>query len=312
MIIKGVDVSALPDQFGGCVPGTTLIIDGDGPAYVAAATVKRLDTGIRRFQQAILAQMFMAKAQFVRIHLTASSSHKAGRFNMLGVKPYQGNRDNKSKPALLEPLRQAIANPENWLPEFYVEMHHVLEADDGMIMDAYRLKDQGIIRSDDKDLRMTPYPYYDIKAGSVRAGEPFGWLQPSCAPAGTVELIGQGPLFFWAQMLMGDTADNVRGILRFDEKKCGPVGAYQALKDVKDIHEAANTVISGYRAIDQNPLPEGWMLWLLRWEGDTFWQYLQELNISDDNRRFLEDCAGRKWFDEGGEASSEPDGLVEG
>ena len=294
------------------MPGTTLITDGDGPAYVAAATVKRLDTGIRRFQQAILAQMFMAKAQFVRIHLTASSSHKAGRFNMLGVKPYQGNRDNKSKPALLEPLRQAMANPENWLPEFYVEMHHVLEADDGMIMDAYRLKDQGIIRSDDKDLRMTPYPYYDIKAGSVRAGEPFGWLQPNCTPAGAVKLIGQGPLFFWAQMLMGDTADNVQGILRFDEKKCGPSGAYQALKDVKDIHEAANTVISGYRAIDQNPLPEGWMLWLLRWEGDTFWQYLQELNISDDNRRFLEDCAGRKWFDEGGEASSEPDGFVEG
>ena len=159
---------------------------------------------------------------------------------------------------------------------------------------------------------MTPYPYYDIKAGAVRAGEPFGWLQPSCTPAGTVKLVGQGPLFFWAQMLMGDTADNVQGILRFDEKKCGPSGAYQALKDVKDIHEAANTVISGYRAIDQNPLPEGWMLWLLRWEGDTFWQYLQELNISDDNRRFLEDCAGRKWFDEGGEASSEPDGFVEG
>ena len=107
-------------------------------------------------------------------------------------------------------------------------------------------------------------------------------------------------------------SSNVQGILRFDEKKCGPSGAYQALKDVKDIHEAANTVISGYRAIDQNPLPEGWMLWLLRWEGDTFWQYLQELNISDDNRRFLEDCAGRRWFDEGGEASSEPDGFVEG
>lgn len=29
------------------------------------------------------------------------------------------------------------------------------------------------------------------------------------------------------------------------------------------------------------------------------------------DRRFLEECAGRKWFDEG-EASSEPDGFVEG
>ena len=49
MIVQGVDISALPDQFQSAVPGRTLIIDGDGPCYVAAATVKRLDTALRNF-----------------------------------------------------------------------------------------------------------------------------------------------------------------------------------------------------------------------------------------------------------------------
>lgn len=296
MIIKGVDVSALPDQFQGRIAGRTLILDGDGPCYVASATVKRLDTALRHFQQAVLTQMFLTKAEFCRVHLTASSSHKAGRFNIIAAKPYQGNRTGKSKPALLEPLRQAVARRENWLPEYDVEMHHILEADDGMIQDAYRLKEDGIIWSDDKDLRMTPYPYFDKKTGTVRDGEPFGWLQPSCTDSGTVKLLGQGPLFFWAQMLMGDTADNIQGVLRYNGKLCGPSGAYAALKDVKDIHEAANIVLDGYRVIDQNPLPEGWLLWLLRWDGDNFWEYLSEINVSAQNRVFLEDCRGRCWF----------------
>lgn len=291
-----LNLPVLTPQFEGCTLGRTLILDGDGPAYVAAATVKRLDTAIRRYQQAVLTAMYIAKAQDCRIHLTACTSHKAGRYNILGIKPYQGNRKNKDKPPLLEPLRQAMENPENWLPEFTVIMHHVLEADDGMIQDAYQLKENGVIRSEDKDLRMTPYPYYDLKAGEVRAGEPFGWLQPHITDSGTVKLIGQGPLFFWAQMLMGDQADNVQGILRYGGKKCGPAGAYKALQDVRSIDEAANVVISAYREIDQNPLPEGWLLWLLRWPGDTFWAYLEGLALADENKRFLLDCASREWF----------------
>lgn len=300
MIVKGVDLSALPNQFLGCVHGRTLILDGDGPCYVASATAKRLDTALRNFQQAMLTQLFLTNAQSIRIHLTASTSHKAGRFLVNTGKPYQGQRKGKSKPALLEPLRQAVSNRENWLDEYdAVIMHHLYEADDGMMQDAYRLKEDGIIWSDDKDLRMTPYPYWDKENGRILPSQPFGWLQPKCTPSGTVKLIGQGPLFFWAQMLMGDTADNIQGILRLNGKKCGPDGAYKALApfmQTQDMNAVANFVLDAYREIDQNPLPEAYLLWLLRTEDDHIIHYLNSLALSDDNRRFVHECNSRDWF----------------
>jgi len=297
MIVKGVDTSVLPAQFAGCVAGRTLILDGDGPAYRVAATVKRLDTAIRRFQQAMLTELFLTQSSTVRIHLTASGSDKAGRFRIKAVKPYQGNRTNKQKPSLLEPLRQAMTNRENWLPEFdYVLMHHVLEADDGMIQDAYQLKEDGLIWSDDKDLRMTPYPYWCKASGMILPSATMGNLALMHTESGTPKLIGQGPLFFWAQMMMGDTADNVQGLLEHNGKKCGACGTYETLKDIGSINEAANTVLNSYRAISQNPLSEGWLLWLLRWNGDTFWNYLQEIELSNENRAFVNECATREWF----------------
>lgn len=296
MIINGVDTSVLGDQFEGYVPGRTLILDGDGPAYVAAATAKTLPTSVKRMQQAILTHIFSTGSERAIVHLTAQSSHKAGRFNVVAAKPYQGNRDGKAKPPLLESTRQAIANPDNWLPQFEVIMHYTLEADDGMMMDAYRLKEDGVIWSEDKDLRMTPYPYWERKVGRMVTPGPYGYLYPDSTPSGQPKTLGYGRAFFWAQMLMGDTADNIAGVLKFDGKQCGPVGAYAALADAKSEDEAANIVISAYRAIDQNPIPEGWLLWLLRHHGDTFWQYLQEVRLSEANRAFVNACVQRPWF----------------
>lgn len=298
MIIGGVDLSTLPDQFKGFVMGRTLILDGDGPCYVASATAKRLDTALRNFQQATLTQMFLTKSQRCNIHLTASTSHKAGRFHVIAAKPYQGNRTGKSKPPLLEPLRQAVAQRENWLEEYNVKMHHILEADDGMIHDAYELGEDGLIWSDDKDLRMTPYPYWCKEKGVVLPSQPFGWLQPKFTPAGTMKLIGQGPLFFWAQMLMGDTADNVQGIKRLDGKLCGPAATWTALQPFErlDIHAVANYVIGAYREIGQNPLPEAYLLWLLRWPGDSALNYIESLALTEENRRYINECNQRVWY----------------
>ncbi len=227
--IQGIDTSALADQFQSAVPGRTLIIDGDGPCYVAAATVKRLDTALRNFQQEILKRMFLAGASDCRIHLTARDSDKHGRFRVKAGKPYQVNRKSKSKPPLLEPLRELVADNSTWLDDYSVLLHRELEADDGMIQDAYRLGDNGVICSEDKDLRMTPYPYYEIDRGQVQPGQPVGWVSIKHTPSGTPKLTGQGPLFFWAQMLMGDTADNVQGVARYNGKLCGAVGAFDVL-----------------------------------------------------------------------------------
>lgn len=295
MNIQGIDLSSLGDQFHGHVQGRTLILDGDGPAYVAAATVKTLPTAIRRMQTAILTQLFLTKAENAIVHLTANTSAKAGRFNIIAAKPYQGNRESKAKPPLLEACRQALAQRENWLPEFEVQMHHILEADDGMMMDAYRLKEHGIIWSDDKDLRMTPYAYWEQETQTIENTHGFGrlWLKQMTK---TRKCLGLGKKFFWAQMLMGDQADNIQGVAKLDGKLCGPVGAFDLLNPVHCEHEVANLVIDAYRAIDQNPIPEGWLLWMLRWDGDTFWKYAMELQWSPANLQFLHDCVNRKWF----------------
>lgn len=293
----GLDLGTLPEQFKGCVPGRTLLLDGDSICYAVASTVKRMDTAVRRYQQRVLELLFLTQSQTVRIHLTAKGCQKAGRGLVRGVKPYQGNRKGKAKPALLEPLREALMLRENWLPEFEtVVLHREIEADDGIIQDSYRLKEDSVVWSEDKDLRMTPYPYFDIEKCRVSPSEPFGWVAPKYTPAGTLKAIGQGPLFFWLQMLMGDTADNVSGLTRHEGRLCGPARALEVLTPCQDIHEAGNAVLDGYRAIDQNPLPEGWMLWLLRWPGDNFWQYLQEINLSKENREFVNECVTREWF----------------
>ena len=295
MIVQGVDISALPDQFQSAVPGRTLIIDGDGPCYVAAATVKRLDTALRHFQQEILKRMFLAGASDCRIHLTARDSDKHGRFRVKAGKPYQGNRKGKGKPPLLEPLRELVADNSTWLDDYSVLMHRELEADDGMIQDAYRLGEHGVICSEDKDLRMTPFPYYEIDRGQVMPSQTVGWVSIKHTPSGTPKLTGQGPLFFWAQMLMGDTADNVQGVARYNGKLCGAVGAFDVLKDVRCTHDAANLVLDAYREINQNAVAEGWLLWLTRWHKDNVIQYMRELNLTPANRDFIEDCVLRDW-----------------
>lgn len=295
MIVQGVDISALPDQFQSAVPGRTLIIDGDGPCYVAAATVKRLDTALRNFQQEILKRMFLAGASDCRIHLTSRDSDKHGRFRVKAGKPYQSNRKSKSKPPLLEPLRELVADNSTWLDDYSVLLHRELEADDGMIQDAYRLGENGVIYSEDKDLRMTPYQYYEIDRGQVQPSQPVGWVSIKHTPSGTPKLTGQGPLFFWAQMLMGDTADYVQGVARYNGKLCGAVCAFDVLKDVRCIHDASNIVLDAYREINQNAVAEGWLLWLTRWHKDNVIQYMRELNLTPANRDFIEDCVLRDW-----------------
>lgn len=296
MLIGGIDTGALGDQFGGYTPGRTLILDADGPAYVAAATVKTLPTAIRKFQQIVLTKMFMTNSEHAEIHLTSHTSTKAGRYNIIGVKPYQGQRDNKAKPPLLEPLRQAMVHESNWLQNWEVFYHQKWEADDAMIMSAYRLKDDGIIDSADKDLRLTPYNYWENKNNTLVRPQGFGSLYYDFTPSGSKKLLGYGRKFFWAQMLMGDSADNVQGILTLDGKKCGLVGAMEYLDKYDDESAGANAVIDAYRAINQNPLPEGWFLWLLRNPKDTFWIYLNELDLSAPNQTFLMDCVRRVWF----------------
>jgi hypothetical protein len=299
LVVRGLDLSkvkAAQQDMSKLKAGRTLILDGDGPAYRAAATSKRLDTAVRRFQSAVLTELMMTGCSSATVHLTHRTSHKNGRHHVIATKPYQGQRKGKDKPPLLELLRDSMVNREHWLPEFTVDMHYTIEADDAMIIQAHQLKMDGVVWSDDKDLRCTPYLFYEQAEGRVGSPEPHGYVEEKFTPGGTLKCLGRGPIFFWAQLLMGDSADNIAGVQRLGGKLCGPAGALGVLKAIKHRDEAANIVTDAYRAIDQNIIAEGFLLHLLQHPRDHVYEYLQSFDLSPANRQFVQDCHVREWF----------------
>nr|DAQ74810.1 MAG TPA: Exodeoxyribonuclease [Caudoviricetes sp.] len=274
-----------------------LIMDGDAACYEAASKYVKLDTAIRCVHMKILEAMFLTNCKKARVHITPAGCKKAGRLQIIGFKPYQGNRKDKEKPSILEPLRQNI---QGLLKDKNIEVfaHYDVEADDAVVMDSYLYGKRGLVYSPDKDLRMVVEPYYDLDTGRVcTIDDRFGCIAISSTSTGLPHPRGQGLKFFWWQMLMGDTADNVRGLDKYQGKNIGMKGAYDLLNPIKDEITAAIVVLSAYREIDQNPFPEANMLWLLRSPADSFQAYLKELvpSMPEDLVEWLRECYKRKW-----------------
>lgn len=299
MIVRGVDIAAVRRKMEidrEAKAARHLIIDGDGPAYRVAATVKRLPTAIANFQAAILTELHMTGCGSATVHLTHRTCLKNNRPFVNARKTYQGQRKNKPKPPLLEPLREAMMQKENWLPEFQVRMHYDIEADDAMTIQAHHLGMDGVIWSDDKDLRCTPYLYYNQSTGTVEGPEPHGWVGAKLTDSGNLKVIGRGPIFFWAQMLMGDSADNVAGLAKYNGALCGPAATLKILGEVRDRDEAANLVIDGYRQIEQNVIAEGYLLHLLQHPRDHVFDYIMSHDLTPENREFVQWCMQQPWM----------------
>lgn len=156
-----------------------------------------------------------------------------------------------------------------------------------------------VVWSPDKDLRVTPASYYEISTGLIDTiPNRFGYIQMGSTDTGNNKPKGHGTKFFWWQMLMGDTADNIKGLKSYKGKSIGAVRAYNLIKDIKDEQDCANFILECYKSIDQNPLPEGSLLWLLRDECDSFVNYLKEFNFNQEIKEFLHDCYRRNWRNE--------------
>lgn len=297
---RGIDLSQLKPQFEPPVPGRILILDGDGPAYRAAATAKTLPTAMRRYVTLVLERMFLTNCDHVRIHLTAKGSRKAHRALYPTILPYQGGRKGKAKPPLLEPLRGAIADaiergdpliPEKW----WSELHTYWEADDGIIMDGVLYGDNCVVHSEDKDMRLTSAPYFDLSTGMtdfLEKGDRYGWIAEAFTDGGTLKVKGHGTKFFWAQMLMGDSADYVKGLGRLDGKLIAERGALDFLMPIRNEDEAANAVLAAYARNKQNPLAEAECLWLRRSHEDSAYRYLSELDLHSQIKQWIDDLHG--------------------
>jgi hypothetical protein len=173
------------------------------------------------------------------------------------TKPYKGTRKG-DKPFHFDNITAYL------LANYDCRVSNGLEADDLMAMEQFNREDT-IICTRDKDLRMVPGWHYGWECGKQPSFGPElvdarGWLKLNHKK----ELKGVGLKFFFAQMLTGDTVDNIPGC-----KRVGDVGAMKLLEPCNTKREHELAVIAAY----QNAYPDNWkdmieeqskLLWMVR------------------------------------------------
>lgn len=158
------------------------------------------------------------------------------RYAIAKSRPYKGTRHN--------PKPFHFYNIIAWLRAHYtcIISDDGYEADDMMCMYQFG-SDPGstIICSRDKDLRICPGWHFSWECGKQRAIGPYctdeiGSL--SIKPDGST--VGYGMKFFFYQMLVGDTADNIPGLPKVGD--AGAVKLLGPLTTVREMYEAVKAL----------------------------------------------------------------------
>jgi 5'-3' exonuclease len=134
---------------------------------------------------------------------------------------YKANRKDIAKPKHYNEIRKYMISRGAIVVDWG-------ECDDALCSD---VKDNTVIASIDKDLRMTPCYHYIINRDDLIKVVQPGTLQliKKTDTKGRVKYVleGTGLKFFMAQMLMGDKIDNIKAPV----KGLGPIKIYKMFKD---------------------------------------------------------------------------------
>ena len=183
------------------------------------------------------------------------------RYSVAKTQPYKGNRKNPKPFHFYNILAHMLANYNT------VVSKDGLEADDMLCIEQVLRKDDTIICSRDKDLRICPGWHFSWECGKQGAIWPvktdrIGWLEPK---GGVV--LGYGLSFVYYQMLVGDTADHIPGLPGY-----GKVKAFALLKDLKTEEELFTTVRDLYKEVKGGESKEYFLemanlLWMTQQKG---------------------------------------------
>lgn len=233
--VSVAEVAALPTEgykYPKPVPGRVAHIDADFMAYQVSAESnaeldpndpiprKSLEDMYHNAYEAVEHIRRLAAAETAVLH-TTHNSDKGGRDDQAVLKAYQANRDErKYRPEYLDQVRVYLGSGVGCDDGTFVGCNHTdQEADDGMTQAAYADPENAIICSADKDLDMVPGWRLDMTTFKITNDtDTFGWIDtkdmisPTTKKKYATKVIGRGTKFFWAQMLMGDGADNISGI----------------------------------------------------------------------------------------------------
>ena len=173
------------------------------------------------------------------------------RYEIAVTKPYKGTRKNP-KPFHFYNIMAYLMHKYE-----YMVMENGLEADDAMCIHQMRrmkhghFNDRGqltyeldtVICSRDKDLRICPGFHYSWECGKQRSvGPHYTDRLGSLTKGENGKTLGYGLKFFYYQMLVGDTADNIPGL-----KGWGDVGAKKLIQDLPDEMAILKVVKEAYK-----------------------------------------------------------------
>jgi len=188
-------------------------------------------------------------------------------------KVYKDNRKDSVKPYHYENLRAYL------ISRYQAEVSDGIEADDLICIaqtEALAREEETIICSRDKDLRQCQGWHYTWECGAQPEKSPyfvkgFGELTPHYAKNGKMDrLYGTGNKWFLAQLLMGDSTDNIPGL-----KGWGPNKVYNLLGEVDDYKTGLAKVVEQYQGFywDEDDYVDRWprelieqakLVWMIR------------------------------------------------
>lgn len=203
------------------------------------------------------------KATDFKMYLTANDKTNY-RFDLATTLPYKGNR-TQPKPLHYDALREYLI--EYWKAEVISDK----EADDEMGIQA---DFHSVICTIDKDLDMIPGMHYNFVTHELYRTSDPGELD---LVNNRKKLRGGGLKWFYAQLLLGDSADNIEGIPGY-----GPVAVYETLYTAQDELDMCERVLKVYEKTHKESgfgrlLENADLLWIQRNPDERKSEHLKQL-----------------------------------
>jgi len=287
-----------------------VLIDADCVAYWSAATCDDQGEGpaFNRTKLRMNQILDECRASTYTAYLTGKNNF---RDDIATLQRYKGNR-YRSDGTRITPQPRYLQECRDYLIE---EFNGILcdgqEADDALSIHRNKFPPEDtnyIISSIDKDLRINYGYHHNQNSGEIirvlSGTKPLEVIEKVSGSGKTTKKIeGVGPMFFWAQMLMGDTADWIKGLPKVTvEMKerwpklrmgpCGPMTAVHVLDGVVSEEDAQERVWFCYKSFwkdngyshwrtgqvypagDETAkiqfIEQGRLLWLRRREGELW------------------------------------------
>jgi DNA polymerase-1 len=190
---------------------------------------------------------------------------KGFRYGVAKSKPYKGNRQNPT-PFHLPNIVAILMSDYNT-----VVSRDGLEADDMMCIEQYNSEvGDTIICSRDKDLRICPGHHYSWECGNQRSVGPVVTDKVGHLEKAGANVLGYGLSFFYYQMLVGDSADNIPGL-----PGVGKVRAFNCLHSLDNEYDLFKVVKDYYKEVMREEAKEYFteqanLLWMRMDDGKPY------------------------------------------